>query len=63
LPLRRDVGAGDLVSDYAAAIVSKQLVNQTVLDDVGLGGSLWADRSGKRRQPLVIDPGSGQKFG
>ena len=62
LTLRGDVGAGDLVSDHAAAVVGEQLVDQAVLDGVGFAGSLGADRDGKFGQALVIDSGLGQEF-
>ena len=63
LTLRGDVGAGDLVSDHAATVVSEQLVDEGVLDGVGLGWRLRSNCGRELGQALVIDPGLGEEFG
>ena len=63
LPLRRDVGASDLVSDHDSAVVGQQFVDETVLDLVCFGGSLRADGFLKLGKPLVLNAGLGEKVG
>ena len=61
LPLRCDVGAGDLVADHAAAVVGEQVVNQAVLDAVCIGGGFRTDGFRKLGEPFVVDAGLGEK--
>ena len=47
LTLRGDVGTGDLVPDYTAAVMGKQPVDQTVLDGVSVVRRSRTDRRGE----------------